>query len=73
MPKILIKVFYFLPLVPLAYISIIYIFIYLNLINIRMLRRLRDIKSLLKTLLKDFILLFTGFINILSFLKRIYL
>ena len=71
--KILIRAPYFLPLVLLIYISIIYSLIYLNLINIKTLKRPRGIKSLLKTLLKILILLLTGFIDVLSFSGRIYL
>ena len=51
MLKILIKTLYFLPLVLLTCISIIYSLIYLNLINIRMLRRLKGTGLPLKTLL----------------------
>jgi hypothetical protein len=71
--KILIRAFYFLPLVLLICISIIYSLICLNLINIRMLKRPKGIELPLKTLLKILILLLTGFTNILSFLRKIYL
>ena len=71
--KILIRTPYSSPLVPLTYISTIYSFIYLNLINIRTLRRPKSIKLPLKTSPKILILLLTGFTNILSFLRRIYL
>ena len=73
MPEILIKAFYFLLLALLIYISIIYSFIYPNLINIKILRRPKVTKWLLRTLLKILILLLTGFTNILSFLGRTYL
>ena len=73
MPRVLIKTFYFLLLVLLIYISVIYSFIYPNLINIKILRRPKGTKLLLKTLLKILILLLTGFTNILSFLGRMYL
>ena len=73
MLKILIKTPYSLPLAPLTYISIIYIFIYLNLINIRTLKRLKSIGLPLKTSPKILILLLTGSINVLSFLGEIYL
>ena len=71
--KILIKAPYSLPLALLIYINIIYILICLNLINIRMLKRLRGIKLPLKTLPKILILLLTGSTNVLSFLGRTYL
>ena len=71
--RILIRAPYFLPLAPLTYISIIYSLIYLNLMNIKTLRRPRGIGLPLKTLLKILILLLTGFTDVLSFLKRIYL
>jgi hypothetical protein len=71
--KILIRAPYFLPLVLLTCISIIYSLIYLNLINIRTLRRPRGIKSPLKISLKILILLLTGFTDVLNFLGRIYL
>ena len=71
--RILIKAPYSLPLVLLICISIIYSLICLNLINIRTLRRPKGIGLLLRILLKIFILLFTGFTNILSFLGRICL
>ena len=61
MLKILIKTLYLLPLVLPTYISIIYIFIYLNLMNIRILKRPKDIKLLFRTLLKILILLLTSF------------
>jgi hypothetical protein len=71
--RILIKTPYSLPLALLTCIGMIYILIYFNLMNIRMLRRLKGIELPLKTLLKILISLLTGFTNILSFLGRIYL
>ena len=71
--RILIRAPYSLPLAPLTCINIIYSLIYLNLINIRTLRRPKSIKLPLKTLPKILILLLTGSTDVLSFLKRIYL
>ena len=71
--RILIRAPYSLPLALLTYISIIYSLICLNLINIRTLKRPKGIGSPLRTLLKILTLLLTGFINVLSFLGRIYL
>ena len=71
--KVLIKASYSLSLVLLIYISTIYSLIYLNLINIKTLKRPKSIKLPLITLLKILILLLTGSTNILSFLGRIYL
>ena len=71
--KILIKTPYSLPLAPPTYINTIYILIYLNLINIRTLKRPKNIRLPLKTLPKILILLLTGSTDVLSFLRRIYL
>ena len=71
--KILIRAPCFLPLVLLIYISTIYNLIYLNLMNIRMLKKPKGIGSPLRILLKIYILLFTGSTDILSFLKRMCL
>ena len=71
--RILIRAPYLLPLVLLIYISIIYSFIYLNLMNIRTLRRLRGTGSPLKILLKILILLLISSTDVLNFLGRIYL
>jgi len=72
-PRILIGALYFLPLAPLTCIGTIYSLIYLNLINIRTLRRPRDIGLPLKTLPKILTLLLTSFTDVLSFLGRMYL
>ena len=71
--KISIKAPYSLPLALLTCISMIYSLIYLNLINIRMLKRPKGIELPLKILLKNLILLLTGSTDVLSFLGRIYL
>ena len=71
--KILIKAPYFSPLAPLTCISTIYSLIYLNLINIRTLRRLKGIELPLKTSPKILILLLTSSTDVLSFLGRTYL
>ena len=71
--RILIRTPYSLPLAPLTCISTIYSFIYLNLINIRTLRRPKGIESPLKTLPKILILLLTGSTNVLNFSGRMYL
>jgi hypothetical protein len=73
MLKILIRAPYSLPLVLLTCINIIYSLIYLDLMNIKTLRRPRGIGLPLRILLKILILLFTGFTDILSFLGRMYL
>ena len=72
-PRILIRALYSSPLAPLTYISIIYTLIYLNLINIRTLKRPRGTGLPLKISLKIHILLLTGSTDILSFLERMYL
>ena len=72
-PRILIKAPYSLPLAPLTCIGIIYSLIYLDLINIRMLRRPKGMRLLFKISLKNFILLFTGSTDVLSFLGRLCL
>ena len=73
MLRILIRAPYFLPLVLMTCISIIYSFIYLNLINIMTLKRLKGTRLLFKILLKILILLLISFTDVLSLLKKIYL
>ena len=71
--RILIKAPYSLPLIPLIYIGIIYNLIYLNLINIRILKKPKNTGLPLKISLKIYILLLTGSTDVLSSLGRIYL
>ena len=73
MLKTLIRALYSLHSVRPIYSSIIYIFIYLNLMNIRLLIRPNAIKSCPRTSIKNPILLLTGCTVALISLKSIFL
>src|SRR6266700_7707786 len=75
--QLILKIFraglYSLHLVLLIYIGMIYIFIYLYLMNIRLLIRLNATRLLFKILMIIYILLLTGCIAALIYLKNICL